>query len=221
GVGAPASPQQRGRRGARLGGRPARGPRLDDVHDPAERSRLNAAGHAMRVGILGAGAMGAVHAAAWARLPDVEIAGIAGRTPGRATALAARFGARPFTNATTLLDDDTIDAVDITIPTASHRELVLAALARGKHVLCETPLASELADGDAMIAAARRSDALLQVALLSRVAQPGMQVREWLRAGVFGSPLVLSFERLWPGLAQLDDPEDHHGDALEEVSLFD
>src|SRR5262249_28521366 len=78
-----------------------------------------------------------------------------------------------------------------------------------------------LADVDAMIAAARRSDALLQVALLSRVAQPGTQVREWLRAGVFGSPLVLSFARLWPGLAQLDDPEDHHGDALEEVSLFD
>ena len=95
----------------------------------------------MRVGILGAGAMGAVHAAAWARLADVEIAGIAGRTPGRATALAERFSARAFTDAITLLDDGTIDAVDITTPTASHRELVLAALARQARPVRDAPRA--------------------------------------------------------------------------------
>ena len=98
---------------------------------------------------------------------------------------------------------------------------MLAALAGNKHVFCETPLASNLADVDAIIAAAARPGPLLQVGLLSRVAQPGALVREWLRAGLFGRPLFLSFERLWPGLAQLDDPDDHHGDALEEVSLFD
>ena len=165
--------------------------------------------------------MGAVHAAAWARIDDVELAAIVGRSPSRARDLAARFDVPAFTDAAAVLDDTSIEAVDLTVPTSLHRDLAIAALARGKHVLCETPLAPSLADVDAMIEASRRAGRRLQVAQLVRLAEPNVEVRNLLRAGALGRPLVVSCQRLWPGLDALDDPADHHGDALDEVALFD
>ena len=54
-----------------------------------------------------------------------------------------------------VLDDDTVDAVDVLVPSAHHREYVVAALERGKHVFVETPMALTIRDADAMIQAAR------------------------------------------------------------------
>ena len=175
----------------------------------------------MRVAVFGAGAMGAVHAAAWARIHDVDLAAVVGRSPSRARELAARFAVPAFTDPAPLLDDDSIDAVDLTVPTALHRDLAIAALERGKHVLCETPLAPSVPDVDAMIEAAHRAGRILQVAQLVRLAQPNVEVRDLVRTGALGRPLVVSCERLWPGRDALDDPHDHHGDALDEVALFD
>jgi UDP-N-acetylglucosamine 3-dehydrogenase len=165
--------------------------------------------------------MGAVHAAAWARIDDVELAAIVGRRPSRARDLAARFDVPAFTDVAAVLDDSSIAAVDLAVPTSLHRDLAIAALACGKHVLCETPLAPSVADVDAMVETARRAGRRLQVAQLVRLAEPNVEVRALLRAGAFGRPLVVSCQRLWPGLDALDDPADHHGDALDEVALFD
>jgi predicted dehydrogenase len=165
--------------------------------------------------------MGAVHAAAWTRVDDVQLAGVVGRSATRVRGLADRFGVPASTDPAAVLDDPSIDAVDLTVPTALHRELAIAALERGKHVLCETPLAPSVPDVDAMVAAARRAGRILQVAQLVRLAEPNVAVRDLLRTGALGRPLVVSCERLWPGLDALDDPTDHHGDALDEVALFD
>src|SRR5215831_13781298 len=124
--------------------------------------------------------MGAVHAAAWARIDDVE--------------LAARFAVPAFTDPVAVLDDASIDAVDLTVPTTLHRDLAIAALERGKHVLCETPLAPSVPDVDAMIEAAHRARRNLQVAQLVRLAQPNVEVRDLVRAGALGRPLVVSCE---------------------------
>src|SRR5215475_698597 len=142
--------------------------------------------------------MGAVHAAAWARIDDVDLAAVVGRSPSRARELAARFGVPAFTDPVAVLDDASIDAVDLTVPTAP-----------------------SVPDVDAMIEAAHRARRNLQVAQLVRLAQPNVEVRDLVRAGALGRPLVVSCERLWPGLDALDDPTDHHGDALDEVALFD
>ncbi len=175
----------------------------------------------MRVAVFGAGAMGAIHAAAWAAMDDVELVGIVGRGAARVESLAARFGVPACTDAARVLDDASIDAVDLTVPTALHRDLTLSALARGKHVLCETPLAPGVADADVMIEAAGRARRLLQVALVDRLAEPNVEVQRLLRAGLLGRTHTVSCERLWPGLQALEDPTDHHGDALDEVALFD
>ena len=95
--------------------------------------------------------MGRTHAAAWEAIAGVEIAGVAGRDGIDA-----------------LLDDDSVDAVDVCTPTATHTDLVRRALARGRHVLCETPFAETVDEADAMIAAAGDTGRILMVAQVLR-----------------------------------------------------
>lgn len=69
----------------------------------------------MRVAVLGAGTMGSLHAAAYAGMEDVELAGIVGRRLAPVEALAARLGVPAFTDPGAILDDDSVDAIDITL----------------------------------------------------------------------------------------------------------
>lgn len=170
----------------------------------------------MRIGLLGAGYMGSLHAAAYAAMDDVEIAGIVGRGIGRAGELGRRFDAPAHTDAQTLFDDASVDAVDITLPTALHREFGCAALEAGKHVLCETPLAATVVDADAMLRAAKIGGRHLQVALLMRFAHQAVAARRIVTSGEFGEPLTVTTRRLAPGTGG-----PHHGDAIEELLLFD
>jgi predicted dehydrogenase len=95
----------------------------------------------MRIGILGAGDMGRTHARIFAAMPEVEVAGITGRSRERVEQVAGGLNIRGLTEPWALLDDESIDAIDVAYPSALHREWVLAALERGKHVFCETPMA--------------------------------------------------------------------------------
>src|SRR5262247_188490 len=122
----------------------------------------------VRIGILGAGAMGAVHAAAFAGMPGVEIAGVFSRNAEKARAVAAICNAKPSATTAALIEDPTIDAIDVCLPSAEHAAAAIPALDHGKHVFCETPMALELEEARALAAMARRADRLLQVGLLVR-----------------------------------------------------
>ena len=108
-----------------------------------------AAGRPLRVGLLGQGFMGEVHARSLLALPVIDpeapalrLAALAGRDPARLELSRERFG---FDRATTdwhdLVEDPEIDVLDNVGPNALHVDPTLAALAAGKHVLCEKPLA--------------------------------------------------------------------------------
>ena len=111
---------------------------------------------------MGHGFMGRIHSLAWqavgrvcevARVP--ELTAIAGRDAERVSRAAASWGWQNVeTDWRRLVERDDIDLVDITTPGALHAEIALAALAAGKHVLCEKPLANTLAEAQAMAAAA-------------------------------------------------------------------
>ena len=89
----------------------------------------------LRVGILGAGFMGGTHAAAFAQLPDVQIVGVSSRSAEKAGALAAKYGAKPFSAALELATDPRVEVISNTLPTQLHNDLTIAALKAGKHVL--------------------------------------------------------------------------------------
>src|SRR5262245_30941981 len=95
------------------------------------------------VGIIGYGRIGAEHAAWLSKASAVRIAAADDVTPARRQ-LAAERGLRVYDNLAELLADNSIDAVLVSTPTAMHFEHASAALAAGKHVMVEKPLALDL-----------------------------------------------------------------------------
>jgi predicted dehydrogenase len=173
----------------------------------------------MRIGILGAGWTGGVHARAYSDMADVEIAGIVGRSESRVTELARSLGVPGFTDPRRLLDDDTVDAIDVCYPTFIHHEYAIAALQRGKHVMCETPVALSLEDVDAMIAAARASGKLVLVALVMRFVEEYVYIHDTVRSGELGKPLVAVAYRAghsWPNRSSAE-----FGERVIELMIHD
>ncbi len=153
----------------------------------------------MRIAILGAGEMGAAHALAYAgfrKKEDVEIAGVVGRRPRRARELAKRVKAPALTDPMAVLDDDAVDAVDVLVPSAHHREYVVAALERGKHVFVETPMALTIRDADAMIQAARTHRRILMVAQVMRCVASCIRFHEADESGEMGRARAVVARRL-------------------------
>ena len=73
-----------------------------------------------------------------------------------------------FTSLEEAIDKADFDAVVITTPTFTHRDLALEAAAAGKHIFCEKPMALNLEECDQMAAAAERNDVLLQLGFMRR-----------------------------------------------------
>jgi UDP-N-acetylglucosamine 3-dehydrogenase len=141
-----------------------------------------------RVGIIGTGLTGGMHAERWAQLP-VELAGFCTRTPARAQAAAERYGGRAFPGLETLLAE--VDVVDICTPTPSHKNLVLAAAAAGKDIICEKPMARHLRDAEEMVAACEKAGVRLFMAHVVRFFPEYARAKEILDSGRLGRPGVI------------------------------
>ena len=136
----------------------------------------------MKIALLGYGFMGGAHLAAMQRIEGVEIAAVATRTRPSANApvkgnLDLKSGPLPDSvrwvpDWREVLADTSIDAVDVCLPTDLHREVVLAALHAGKHVLCEKPMALNSHDCTAMMLAAQGAGLIFMVGQVLRFMSP-------------------------------------------------
>lgn len=135
---------------------------------PSTPSPVNAPGEPLRVGIVGLG-MGAVHLEAFAAMDDVRVVALAGREPDRLAALGRAHDVPVlFDDWADLVALPELDAVSIAAPNLLHHPIALAALAAGKHVFCEKPIAVTTAQAKEMVEAARRADRVLEVAFNHR-----------------------------------------------------
>ncbi|MDP1961165.1 MAG: Gfo/Idh/MocA family oxidoreductase [Reyranella sp.] len=176
----------------------------------------------IRIGILGAGAMGAAHAAAYASLPEVEVVGVFARDGVRARSAASLCKAEPFTDAGALIRHAAVDAIDVCLPSPVHAAFVVPALEHGKHVFCESPLALRLDEARQMRDAARRAGRLLQVGLLMRSVTAYAHVRDAVSSGAHGRLLSLATWRLGSYLRpDAPDRKAHYGDPSTELMTFD
>ncbi|MFB9991014.1 Gfo/Idh/MocA family protein [Deinococcus oregonensis] len=146
----------------------------------------------MRVGIIGSGSMGHVHARAWHAL-GVEF-GLYSRDAERAAQLAADYGAVLYPDLGTLLADVTV--ADVCLPTFLHRGTVEAAARAGRHVVCEKPLALSNEDAAAMVAACEAAGVRLFVAMVVRFFPQYRAAYDLVQAGRIGTPRVLRLRRV-------------------------
>ena len=115
----------------------------------------------IRVGIIGAGYIGGVHAGLLAQDDRASVVAVHDINAARAKRLAGSTGAAMIDSADRLID--AVDAVYITTPNTKHTSLALAALDAGKHVFCEKPMATTMADARAVVDRAAVSKAVFQV----------------------------------------------------------
>lgn len=146
----------------------------------------------VRVGLVGCGKVATLHAAALSTMPEAILAGVCDAIPERAGSFAAKYGARPFNDLDALLRE--VDAVVIGTPHPAHAEPAIRAAAAGVHILVEKPLASTLADCDAMIAAAHQAGVILSVVSQRRWYEPVARLRAAIEAGKIGTPILGVFQ---------------------------
>jgi predicted dehydrogenase len=121
----------------------------------------------VRIGVVGVGIMGSNHARVLADLPGVKLVGVADPGAGHRALLAQVLGCRACDDVEALLDLG-VDAAVIAAPTHLHHELSLACIKRGVHVLVEKPIASNVEEGRAIVAAAERAGVKLMVGHVER-----------------------------------------------------
>ena len=120
----------------------------------------------VRTGVWGVGVWGEKHARVYGGVAESAFVGVYDANPDRAKAVAAQYGGRAFESAAALLAE--CEAVSVATPTVAHREAAEQALAAGCHVLVEKPMAVTVAECDAMIAAAKKANRVLQVGQVER-----------------------------------------------------
>lgn len=130
------------------------------------------------------------YAACINQIPEAEMVGIADHDPERGRKMAETFGTRYFPNYRALLEAD-IDAVVIGSENIRHRELATMAAAAGKHILCEKPIATTVADAQAMIDAAKKANVQLMTAFPCRFSPAMVRVKEEVDGGCVGDILAI------------------------------
>ncbi|BAJ75020.1 predicted dehydrogenase [Microbacterium testaceum StLB037] len=171
----------------------------------------------LRIAMIGAGFMGAAHSQGWRVAPrffdlplSPEMSVLVGRDADRTRAAAETWGwADTSTDWREAITRDDIDVVDIVTPGDSHAEIALAALAAGKHVLCEKPLANAVDEAERMTAAAeeaRTRGIRSMVGFTYRRVPAATFARDLVRSGRLGEIRQVRAEYLQDWLSDAEAP---------------
>ena len=144
----------------------------------------------VRLGIIGCGNIGPVHAESIKAVRGAKLVGIAGRRPKPTKAFAKQFDCDAYTDYRALLKRDDLDAVCICTPSGTRAEIAKACAKAGKHILSEKPLDITTRRIDRIIKAADEAGVILGCILQNRFAEGPRQLRKALDQGRFGK-LVL------------------------------
>jgi len=146
----------------------------------------------LRVGFIGAGRIADLHALGYDGNADAALYAVCDADADWAAKRAQEWGAeRSFTDYRELLSDPKLDAVEILTPHRFHAEMSVAALAAGKHVSLQKPMARDLAEADAIVAAASRSGRVFRVFENFRYYPPYVRAKELLDEGAIGEPVSM------------------------------
>jgi len=143
--------------------------------------------------IIGCGAMGRNHAQAWSGRDDARVLAVFDPVAEAREAMAAEFDATAYDSQDAAIEHEGVQAVSICTPLPFHRQAACFAAERGRHILCEKPLAGSREDCDAILDAARRHDVQLCVGHQYRNWPRNQRLRQAYLDGVLGTPLMARY----------------------------
>ena len=159
------------------------------------------------IGFVGGGFMAAVHSRA-ARAAGARLVGVVSSSPARSQSAARSLGIeRAHGSVDELLADPDVDVVHVVTPNATHRDLALAAIGAGKHVVCEKPLTTTPADAAELVAAAASAGVVATVPFAYRFHPMVREARARVAAGEAGR--LLSVQGVYLQDWLLDSSDDN------------
>lgn len=144
----------------------------------------------MRVGIVGCGNIAGNHVAAFRAASGTEVVACCDVDAGRAAAFAARHGIPTSVTSVDALLDLGVNVVSVCTPHPTHEAVVTAAATRGVHVLCEKPIAIDLAAAGRMVAACDAAGVTLGVLFQRRFWPAAQRIRAAIDDGTLGTPFL-------------------------------
>ena len=165
----------------------------------------------INIGIVGLGFMAAMHIRAYRKIDGVTVAAICDLDPERLkgdfTEISGNIDAdepvkldmsvvKEYQDFNDLLADESIDAIDICTPTRTHLRMTKPALASGKHVICEKPLARNVADAKELVEAAEQAKGHFMVGMCLRFWPQWAWLKEAVDSGRYGKVQAAHFQRI-------------------------
>jgi predicted dehydrogenase len=151
----------------------------------------------VKIGVIGTGTMGKLHLDAWSKINTVSIVAILGRDIEVVDQLSETYECKPFTDIEEFLNTD-VDVIDICLPTHLHKEYVTKTAQKGKHIICEKPLALDLDECSEVLEICRKCNVQLFVGHTLRFFPEYKQAHDLIKRGAIGEPGVVRLSRGGP-----------------------
>ena len=152
----------------------------------------------LKVGLIGCGFMGTMHANCYKNIEGVEIAALADIRREKAEALAEGTNAVIFGDGYDLIANADVDIIDICLPTFLHAEYAMAAMEKVKYLFVEKPVALTRDEGAALIEKAAATGCRVQIGQVIRFWDEYVALKEILDSGKYGKVVNANFRRLSP-----------------------
>lgn len=176
----------------------------------------------IRVGLIGCGFMGGMHAACYAALADlgVKVTAIADNRPEFLEKMAAQTGAQTFETGMELIEKADVDVVDVCLPTYLHAAHACAAMEAGRDVFCEKPVCLTEEDMQKLLETKARTGRKMMIGQVIRLWDEYAWLKETVSAGTYGRVLSGVFKRVssrptWASRNWLHTPEQSGGVAVD------
>lgn len=151
------------------------------------------------VAVVGAGFVGGqAHIPSFKKIEGSELVALGARTEKHVKPLAEQFGVKYYLDYDKLLEDPKIQAVVLAVPTPMHFDLAMKAIKKGKHVLCEMPLAETIDKVKELQKAAEKAKVILMPILQFRFAPIYTKTKEMIESGMIGKPIAFHFREFIP-----------------------
>ncbi len=152
----------------------------------------------LKVGLIGCGFMGAMHANCYKNIEGVELVALADLRREKAEELRSGTNATIYGDGKELIANADVDVIDICLPTYLHAEYAMLAMERVKYVFVEKPVALTKEAGEMMLAKSRETGAEVQVGQVIRFWDEYVELRKIVLSGSFGKVVNANFRRISP-----------------------
>ena len=152
----------------------------------------------LKVGLIGCGFMGTMHANCYKNIPGVELAALADVRPECAKALAEGTNAVLYADGKDLIASADVDVIDICLPTYLHAEYAMLAMEKVSYVFVEKPVALTKEEGQQMLAKAAETGCNVQIGQVIRFWDEYVALAKIIKAGTYGKVTNANFRRISP-----------------------